>query len=244
MNTPNDSVTPWFNSLVLFLVGIGFIIYSFFNSSVYFLLFGVLVIVCCILMLRQTNKVDCYKCKESVSSSALICKHCNENFSKSYRDSYVSIWEHINFSIKGYLQRCFWGVVAVTLFLLVGRFTHLLGPVVSKIPAGEFREDLIGFPIFVCAVFVPLSYIWKFFKLRYNTWGDTYWYFKSRVDSEPQVTHEPVMTVIDGPSVQSKAQPKSKAVAREKPKKIAPKSKPAASEGKGAKGTKTPKANL
>jgi hypothetical protein len=172
MNTPNDTVADWFSDFFIILVGIGFIIYSFFNSSVYFLLFGVLVIICGYLMLRANNKVDCYKCKESVSSSALICKHCNENFLKSYKDSYVSIWEHINFSIKGYLQRCFWGVIALTIFYLLGQ-SDLLGPSYRKLPADEFREFLlIDIPIFVCTIGVPLSYIWKFFTRRYNTWGD------------------------------------------------------------------------
>ena len=60
MNAHNDDTMNLLSGLVLFLVGIavgiGFIIYSFYDTSVYFLLFGVLVIICCILMMRGPVK--------------------------------------------------------------------------------------------------------------------------------------------------------------------------------------------
>jgi len=203
MNAHNDDTMDLLSGLVLFLVGIavgiGFIIYSFYNTSVYFLLFGVLVIICCILMVRGAGKVDCYKCKERVSRSALICKHCKFNFPKSYIDSYVpTMSEHINFSLKGYLQRCIWIAVIFTLFILVGQFTDLLDHW-TKIPASGppegWLELLIGLTK-TCAVLAAISYIWKFFKFRYNTWGDP----QFNDDPEPLATHEPSKTVIHCPS--------------------------------------------
>ena len=201
MNVPNDTVNDWFGPIILFLVGMGCTIYSFWERSVYFLLFGVLVIVCGYLLRRQNKTVDCYKCKESVSSSALICKHCNENFEKSYEDSYVSIWEHVNFSIKGYLQRCFWGVVVLTILVLVGQ-SELSGPFRKGSASVDELREMIFFtlPIAVCAGFVPFSYVYDIFTLRYNTWGDQYWNHNIRVDTERQVTKEPVKTVIHCPS--------------------------------------------
>ena len=81
--------------IVLFTtVGIGSLMYSFFSTSVYWLLLGALNILLALAAWFyyefKGKRINCFSCKESVPKDAVRCSKCHIDYPKSYNESQMT----------------------------------------------------------------------------------------------------------------------------------------------------------